>query len=106
MKSTTLGRWDAEYTFSDTRRHGQAHVRLDEAPIQSFVAGKTALSIPCRLDSTFANRKVQNLFAYVNIYVIAVSFTKLSIVMFYKRVFQMPKLAWCLVAIVLMYPVR
>ncbi|KAI7664320.1 hypothetical protein KC322_g16987 [Hortaea werneckii] len=51
------------------------------------------------------NRLWQNLFAYVNIYVIAVSFTKLSIVMFYKRVFQIPKIAWCLVAIVLMYPI-
>lgn len=92
--------------FSDTRRYGKAHVRLDRVPIQSSVAGKTALSIACRLDSTFANGNPQNLFAYVNIYVIAVSFTKLSIVMFYKRVFQMPKLAWCLVAVVLMYPVR
>ncbi|KAI7239764.1 hypothetical protein KC330_g1713 [Hortaea werneckii] len=51
------------------------------------------------------NRLWQNLFAYVNIYVIAVSFTKLSIVMFYKRVFQIPKLAWYLVAVVLMYPI-
>ncbi|KAI7088873.1 hypothetical protein KC356_g2985 [Hortaea werneckii] len=51
------------------------------------------------------NRLWQNLFAYVNIYVIAVSFTKLSIVMFYKRVFQIPKIAWGLVAIVLMYPI-
>ena len=56
--------------------------------------------------STFANGSLQNLFAYVNIYVIAVSFTKLSIVMFYKRVFQIPKIAWGLVAVVLMYPVR
>lgn len=34
--------------FSDTRRYGKAHVRLDEVPIQSSVAGKAALSIPCR----------------------------------------------------------
>lgn len=56
---------------------------------------------------TFAqfNNLWQNLFAYVNIYVIAVSFTKLSIVLFYKRVFQFEKLYWCLLAAVLMYPV-
>ncbi|TKA31054.1 hypothetical protein B0A50_02022 [Salinomyces thailandicus] len=55
---------------------------------------------------TFAqfNNLWQNLFAYVNIYVIAVSFTKLSIVLFYKRVFQFEKLYWCLLAAVLMYP--
>ena len=92
--------------LSDTGRHGQAHVRVDEASIQSSVAGETALSTPRRRESPFANGSVQNLFAYVNIYVIAVSFTKLSIVMFYKRVFQIPKIAWGLVAVVLMYPVR
>lgn len=48
----------------------------------------------------------QNLFAYVIIYVIAVSCTKLSIAFFYKRIFASTLLAWPLVTLVAIYPVR
>ncbi|KAH9842170.1 hypothetical protein Tdes44962_MAKER01548 [Teratosphaeria destructans] len=47
----------------------------------------------------------ESLFAYVIIYVVAVSCTKLSIVFFYRRVFATAKLHWFLATMVLAYPI-
>jgi hypothetical protein len=57
---------------------------------QEFVAGRAA-NIRISLTRYLAH-VTQNLFAYVNIYVVAVPFTKLSIVMFYRRLFAPQKI--------------